>query len=80
MDMMYSHVSSPSPLPTLHLSTTPTHYKATIAAHYSGVCCVCKFGIWTCLSGPCDLMGGEDCCCHWRPCHNLTMEEQVVLW
>ena len=58
---MYSYLSSPSPLlpPNLYLSTAPTQYKATIAIRYSGVCCVCKFGVWTCLSGPCDLMEGE---------------------
>ena len=61
MDVMYSYLSSLSPLllPTLHLSTTLTQYKAPIAVQYSGVCCVCKFGVWTCLSGPCDLMEGE---------------------
>ena len=64
--MMYlvpSHLSSPPhPTPTHAQSTPltpPLQYKAAIAIQYGGVCCVCKFGIWTSLSGPCDLMEGE---------------------
>ena len=66
MKKMCSITTLFSPPPSLphtpestHLSSTPPQFKATIAVPYSGVCCVCKFGFWTCLAGPCDLMEGE---------------------
>ena len=61
MSLVPSPSSSPPPLyiHNPHLSHTHTQYKAAIAVQYGGVCCVCKFGAWTCLSGPCDLMEGE---------------------
>ena len=52
--MMYplpSLFSLSPPPPLIYTSPpTPTQYKAVIAVRYSGVCCVCKFGVWTCLS------------------------------